>query len=107
VSCAIDSAYEDDREPSVFVHCSFELLYAMAGDNKLPTKTELKSQEQNVISMIMFQSWPYIREFVHRSYLSMSLPPVVLPPLRMGTDNTGTLVIDVAGATSTAIAANK
>lgn len=94
VSCAVDSFYGEDSEPSVFVHCRFELLYG-AGNGGLPTKAEVKAQQNSVFSMLVFQVWPYLREFLYRSYLDMSLPPFLLPPVRLGANDNGVLGIQL------------
>jgi hypothetical protein len=95
IACAVDSCYDGEETPSVFIHCKYELLYA-AQDGKLPTKGELKAEQKQIVNMLLFQAWPYVREFIHRSCLAMLLPPIILAPLQIGTDESGAIVVSVS-----------
>jgi hypothetical protein len=79
---ALDLTSEQDREtsPAIVIRCKFQMVYSLAKGPQ-PTKQQVKAEEDPIASMVGFQGWPYVREFVHSTTLKMGLPPLVLPPV--------------------------
>lgn len=71
---------DSDPSPAVMIRCKLQLIYELIA-GPMPTEEEVKAQEPAITAMISFQSWPYIREYVHNMTLRMALPPLILQPL--------------------------
>lgn len=67
------------RESEVELGCAFELLYSIPDEVK-PTQEEIQAfADTNVV----YNSWPYWREFVQNTITRMGLPPLTLPLFRV------------------------
>lgn len=61
------------------IRCVFELVYKLAADYE-PTPREIAAFKKG---NVVFNCWPYFREFVHSSAARMNLEGLVVPLLRI------------------------
>jgi hypothetical protein len=78
--CVItESADTEDLEPIAKFECSLAATYHLA-DDFIPSEVELAAfHKANVI----FNCWPYFREFVQSSACRMNIPPPPVPFVRV------------------------
>lgn len=67
----------DDR--AFWVHCTFELKYALPEGFSASSDELAAFAETNGV----FNAWPYFREFLQSSMARMGLPPLYLPLFRV------------------------
>ena len=94
LECLVDWFYEGEKEPSVFVHCKFQILYIVP-DGKMPTENEISQLQQSMSAMVCFQAWPYAREHIHSLCVKMGMPVMYLPAL-VAVSEEGTLKFEPA-----------
>lgn len=70
----------DAQSQILSIECGLELEYGLPG-SVTPSAGQLAAFAQ---TNGVFNAWPYWREFIQSMSTRMQLPPIVLPPFRMG-----------------------
>lgn len=73
-------AVGDEKKPVIEILAEYVLTY------KVPTELECSDRVARLFAGRngVFNAWPFFREFAHASVARMSLPPLIVPLLRLG-----------------------
>jgi preprotein translocase subunit SecB len=72
------AAYAEGQEPALLLRATFAVAFQF--DDLLPDDTEDEKFRNFIRTMAISHVWPYWRQFVHTTTVSMSLPPMQMFP---------------------------